>query len=155
MPVSLYPYKLSFKAYNRLKALNYIWQKLFVKVAADKGFLEELAKKFCLGDPFTERILEIYKSQGAPKIGMASTRIDYMGDENPFLVEFNLMSVGLNGMSDRVQTLHNSIKQNENVNVNDKYTYPINKNQSTVCTALIQALELSKLTSGIILMIVH
>ena len=84
---------------------------------------------------------------------MASTRIDYMGDESPFLVEFNLMSVGLNGMSDRVQSLHNSIKQSENIK--DKYTYPINKNQSTVCTALIKALELSKLTSGIILMIVH
>jgi len=28
-----------------------------------------------------------------------------MGDESPELVEFNLMSVGLNGMSDAVQRL--------------------------------------------------
>lgn len=45
---------------------------------------------------------------------MSTTRIDYMGDENPNLVEFNLMSVGLNGITDRVQEVTNLVKNHKN-----------------------------------------
>ena len=34
-----------------------------------------------------------------------------MGDENPNLVEYNLMSVGLNGITDRVQELTKTLKK--------------------------------------------
>ena len=53
MPVSLYPYKIKLSTYFHLQDLNYIWHKLFVKLAADKEFINELANKFCHGDLYT------------------------------------------------------------------------------------------------------
>lgn len=41
------------------------------------------------------------------------------------------MSVGLNGMSDRVQTLHKIL--NLHKYPLGKYTYPNNNNQETIC----------------------
>jgi|JI7StandDraft_1071085.scaffolds.fasta_scaffold141646_1 hypothetical protein len=63
------------------------------------------------------------------------------------------MSVGLNGMSDKVQILHNTIKKyKEPIG---KFIYPENNNQKTLCSAFIKALSLGNLTAGIILMVVH
>ena len=52
-----------------------------------------------------------------------------MGDENPNLVEYNLMSVGLNGMSDRVQELTNFLKNHQNAK---RTSYPNNHNQAAL-----------------------
>lgn len=63
------------------------------------------------------------------------------------------MSVGLNGMSDQVQSLHNTLHQfREPVG---RYTYPQNTNQRTICKALMMALRTAHLNSGLVLMIVH
>jgi hypothetical protein len=83
-------------------------------------------------------MLDIYLKCDKPTTGITCARIDYMGDHQPSLVEFNLMSVGLNGISDRVQDLQNIIgKYRHPIG---KYTYPTNYNQSTICSALITAL---------------
>lgn len=63
------------------------------------------------------------------------------------------MSVGLNGMSDRVQTLHKIL--NKYHSPIGKYYYPENKNQYTICKALILALNEANLKKGLVLMIVH
>ena len=73
------------------------------------------------------RFLDIYKVKSNQEVDVVCTRVDYMGDEAPQLVEYNLMSVGLNAMSDRVQNLHTILnKYNSPVG---KYCYPVNKNQ--------------------------
>lgn len=61
--------------------------------------------------------MAIYKRHGSPKTGVVFSRIDYMGDSNPILTEYNLIAVGFNGMIDKVQNLFNLIKDpntNEN-----------------------------------------
>lgn len=63
-----------------LKSMHYLWQKLFVKISADRQFVAELAKKFCENDPFMEKILDIYMGQASSSVGVACTRVDYMGD---------------------------------------------------------------------------
>ena len=73
----------------------------------------------------------IYQRHGAPKTGVACCRIDYMGDENPNLVEYNLMSVGLNGMSDQCQNLHTLLHKNKTPK--GKFTFPESQNQKTIC----------------------
>lgn len=153
MPISFYPYLISARTYNKLIDINNLWQKLFVQIAADHEFLSTLSATFCEGDPFMEKILSIYSKSNHGRLGVACARIDYMGDEEPLLVQFNLMSVGLNGMSDRVQTLHKILnKYNSPIG---KYTYPQNKNQYTICKALVTALNEANLKKGLILMVVH
>ena len=79
-------------------------------------------------DEFVKRLFSIYeKHYKQDEVGVASTRVDYMGDENPNLVEFNLMSVGLNGITDRVQELTNTLKKDRIKE--GKPLYPTNRNQ--------------------------
>ena len=82
---------------------------------------------------------------------MACIRIDYMGDESPELVEYNLMSVGLNGMSDAIQRLAQLYKKNRTT---QEVFYPESKNQVTLLDAISYTLKDKKL-NGIILMVVH
>lgn len=63
------------------------------------------------------------------------------------------MSVGLNGMSDRVQTLHTIMNQFQTPI--GKYTYPESKNQQKVCQGLNVALKEANFNNGLILMVVH
>lgn len=105
LPFSFYPYVLKRETYDRLNQMHQIWHKLYVKVAADRNFVLKLTQVFSKGDPFMERLLDIYTKNPNPTVGVACVRVDYMGDSNPQLVEYNLMSVGLNGMSDRIQKL--------------------------------------------------
>lgn len=105
LPFAFYPYALKRAAYEKLNQMHYIWHKLFVSVAADREFVAKLAAMFSKGDSFMERHLHMYMKQPNPAVGVACARVDYMGDSSPQLVEYNLMSVGLNGMSDRIQKL--------------------------------------------------
>lgn len=74
-----------------------------------------------------------------------------MGDEFPELVEYNLMSVGLNGMSDAVQRLAQLYRKHRST---QEVYYPESKNQVTLLDAISTTLNEKKL-EGIILMVVH
>lgn len=59
-----------------------------------------------------------------------------MGDEKPKLVEFNLMSVGLNGISDKVQELGGIVNTTKLKNA----FYPQFRNQENLCEHLLRAM---------------
>ena len=80
MPVSFYPYLISASTYSKLKDMHFLWQKLFVSIAADHQFVTTLSSNFCEGDPYMENILSIYLNTNRGGIGVACTRVDYMGD---------------------------------------------------------------------------
>lgn len=61
-----------------------------------------------------------------------------MGDDEPKLVEFNLMAVGLNGISDRVQALSGILKNHPKDITGVEY--PDNKNQEVFCEAFVKCL---------------
>lgn len=63
------------------------------------------------------------------------------------------MAVGLNGMSDRIQRMQNDL--NRFNSPAGKYTYPVNRNQETICKALITALNYANLKTGLVLMLCH
>ena len=60
MPFAFDPYLISANTFYRLKNLHYLWQKLYVKVSADRQYLSTLAPKFCKDDPYMERLMQIY-----------------------------------------------------------------------------------------------
>lgn len=85
-------------------------------------------------------------------MGIGNARIDYMGDEDPELVEMNLMSAGLNGMSDQLQQLTSILKNHRSKQVAH---YPKNQNQFVLGEAIEMALKESYGKEGYILMLVH
>ena len=112
MPVAFYPYELSKHTYSMLSKAHIIWAKLIVAVSKDKAFINKVFENTAKADDFVSKILSLYnKHIDSENIGVACLRVDYMGDEKPELVEFNLMSIGLNGMSDRVQNLTSIVKK--------------------------------------------
>lgn len=43
IPLAFYPYLVEYHTYTLLKEIHLIWQNLFVKIAADREFVIELA----------------------------------------------------------------------------------------------------------------
>lgn len=130
-----------------------IWVKLILQVSKDKQFVNQVFQKTANSDPFVSKFLQLYnKYIDHEDYGVTCIRIDYMGDEQPELVEFNLMSVGLNGMSDAVQRLADLYKYHRCKH--SQVYYPKSNNQVVLLDAIERTLKEESI-KGIALMVVH
>lgn len=154
MPISYFPYQLSQKTFQKICILHEVWQKLIVAVASDHKLMEKIAENMCKNDEFMKRLWDLYtqtKKENSETVRIACTRVDYMGDEDPRLVEFNLMSVGLNGNSDKVQELGEIVDTAQKENT----FYPTSKNQTNICNQLVTAMEKNHSSDGIVVLVLH
>lgn len=82
---------------------------MFIKIAGDKKFINETLANAAKNDEFVKRLLNIFNEvQNPQKVQMIVLRNDYMMDEKRdkfLMVEYNLMSVGMLCVSDKVQDI--------------------------------------------------
>ena len=60
MPVSYYPYELSYSTYDKLCKAHRIWHELVTKVAATPEIVGQTLSKTIVKDEFMKRLYDIY-----------------------------------------------------------------------------------------------
>jgi hypothetical protein len=117
-PVSLYPNIFSKKAFNYAQTIQPIWNKLVDKLSRDRPFLLQELEAVSSADPFTSRLITLYKTipeetlRNSLQIGIF--RSDYMinGSNSQVLqVEINTIAASLGCLSQRVVELHHFLLQ--------------------------------------------
>lgn len=130
---------------------------MFVKIAGDKKFINETLANAAKNDDFVKRLLSIFNEVKNPqKVQMIILRNDYMMDEkrNKFLmVEYNLMSVGMLCVSDKVQDIQKEVLPRYLPDIYQAGGFPAFNSQNTICDSIIESIDLAGLKGKIVMIV--